>query len=94
MSYYVIEHARGSLWWDGARWQRKEKAAKVYRHDELPRALPTKNNATEIAEKTDLRWRIGGRGGALIASAWPTLMRVDDGRIDYGPAPKERTDGK
>ena len=85
MSYYAIEHVRGSLWWDGERWQRKEAKAKVYAHNELPEELPVKNNATEKAGKTDLRWRIGGeRSGAIVATAWPTLKRVvPEGTIEY-----------
>lgn len=85
MSFYVIEHKRGSLWWDGARWQRKEERARIYKHDELPAELPVKNGADQVATKTDLRWRIGGRGGEIVASAWPTLKRVvPEGRIEYG----------
>jgi hypothetical protein len=85
LSYYVIEHARGSLWWNGERWQRQERRAKVYAFDELPAELPIKNGADQVAEKTDARYRLGGRGGELVATCWPTLKRVvPEGTIEYG----------
>jgi hypothetical protein len=85
VSYYAIEHKRGSLWWDGERWQRKEERARVYKFDDLPAALPVKNGSDQVAERTDFRWRIGGRGGVIVANAWPTLKRVvPEGTLEYG----------
>ena len=82
MSYYLIEHARGSLWWNGERWQRKQGRAEIYAFDELPARVPVKNGAEVFAEKTDARYR---RDGEIVATCWPTLKRVmPEGAIEYG----------
>lgn len=82
---YVIEHRRGSLWWDGERWRRGEQNAKIYTLIDLPVVVPIRNGSSQLAQKTDLRYRIGGRGGEIVASCWPTLKRVvPEGVIEYG----------
>lgn len=84
LSFYLIEHKRGSLFWNGERWQRKQERAKVYAFAELPAELPVKNGADQVAVKTDLRYRLGGRGGPIVATCWPTLKRVvPEGDIEY-----------
>jgi hypothetical protein len=84
MSFYLIEHVRGSLWWNGERWQRKQERAKAYTFDELPERVPVKNGAEVFADKTDARYRLDGRGGEIVATCWPTLKRVvPEGTIEY-----------
>ena len=81
----MIEHSRGSLWFDGERWRRGEKNAKAYKLAELPDQVPVKNGSDKFATKTDMRYRLGGRGGEIVATCWPTLVRVvPEGMIEYG----------
>lgn len=86
MSFYLIEHTRGSLWWNGKRWQRKEACAKVYAFDELPERVPVKNGADIFADKTDAQYRVRYcLGGWICAVCWPILKRVVlEGTIEYG----------
>jgi hypothetical protein len=80
MTYYIIKHRNG-CWYDGAGWTRDKGSAHVYRHDQLPSTIPVKTGATELAKRSDLRWRTAGE---IVANALLTMVRVNPAGIEYG----------
>lgn len=80
MSYYAIK--RGKRFFDGREWQARPRA---FRHDQLPDEIPINNTCkARVLKRSDLRYR--DSEGAIGAEALPTLVGLDDDRIDYGKA--------